>query len=145
MRNFIHGRGPERREVDLNQVVGDCLQFVAFDLHRNEVTLDVALAPQLPPVLTDQTQLTQIVVNLILNAMQAMEANERPRILNIQTVRTTTDAGHDGIRMAIRDTGHGIDSNHRENLFNQFFTTKKTGLGMACRFPGRLPKTISAA
>jgi len=89
-------------------------------------SLRAELASALPPVLGDRVQLQQVVINLLINGVEAMAPiMDRPRELHI---RSQHDAGQ--VHVAVRDSGIGIDSETAERLFSAFFTTKPTGMGM---------------
>lgn len=126
IRDFVRGLHPERRPVDLNAVVMESLQLTRFDVHQRDVQVETDLAADLPPVLTDPTQLSQVLLNLILNAVQAMDDVAGDRRLVIRTAAT-----EDGLVEAyVRDTGRGIAPENRGRLFDQFFTTKPDGMGL---------------
>jgi len=97
-------------------------------LQRNRVILKAELADDLPPVTGDRVQLQQIVLNLLLNASDAMsEVDERPRHL---VIRTETDEGGDGVRVTVRDAGVGIEPQATDKIFDPFYTTKSGGMGI---------------
>jgi signal transduction histidine kinase len=113
--------------VDLNDVVRDVIPIVRAALLRDEVSLAVELAAELPRVLGDRVQLQQVILNLVMNGTEAMAGVEdRPRELKLRS------QPHDGERvtLAVHDTGVGIDPKHLDRLFNAFFTTKPGGMGM---------------
>ncbi len=126
IRDFVRGLNPDRRPVDMNAVVNQSLQLARFDIYQRNVQVESRLAEQLPLVLTDPTQLSQILLNLILNAVQAMGDVPGERKLVIET--TVVDDGIVEVRVA--DTGHGICEADRNRLFDQFFTTKADGMGL---------------
>ncbi|MGC1272950.1 MAG: ATP-binding protein [Planctomycetaceae bacterium] len=126
IRDFVRGLHPERRPVDLNVVVMESLKLTRFDVHQREVQIVTDLAADLPPILTDPTQLSQVLLNLVLNAVQAMDDVTGERKLVIRTAVT-----EDGLVEAyVRDTGHGVAPDDRGRLFDQFFTTKPDGMGL---------------
>jgi signal transduction histidine kinase len=97
------------------------------EARRNKVAVRMELAADLPPVMGDRVQLQQVVVNLILNGIEAMHAVEDcERHLVIRTQRSESDE----VRVAVQDSGIGIDPQNTEQLFNAFHTTKPGGLGM---------------
>jgi two-component system sensor kinase FixL len=121
-------KGPlEFEPTDPNQLVRQVSLVVTNDLLLRGVDLDLELAPNLPPVLGDRVQLQQVLLNLILNGVDAMAdaPRERRRIL----VRTAPAAGR-LVRFEIRDAGPGISEEVKARLFEPFFTTKSGGLGM---------------
>jgi len=85
------------------------------------------LAPDVPAAMGDRVQLQQVIVNLILNGIEAMSAvTDRPRLL---VIRSETGAA-DEVRVAVRDYGTGIDPKHDKRIFDPFYTTKAQGMGM---------------
>jgi signal transduction histidine kinase len=91
------------------------------------VALHTDLAADLPPVLADRIQLQQVLLNLLLNGMEAMRGvTDRPRVLIVRSQKGEVGT----IRVAVQDAGTGIDPQHLERIFTAFFTTKPAGLGM---------------
>ena len=119
---------PSRRSVcDLNQPVRDSLDFLAARCAKESIDLVRDLEPALPPIVADGAQLQQVVVNLVVNAIQAMPGG------GTLTVRTRSGPGTVSLRVS--DTGVGMSPDVRKQLFMPFFTTKDvghgTGLGLA--------------
>jgi PAS domain S-box-containing protein len=113
--------------VDLNDATREVIALSLSDIQRNEVTLRTELADNLPPVMGDRVQLQQVILNLLLNASDAMSTLiDRPRRLAIRTERE----GNSSVRLTVQDTGVGIDPNKVDQLFNPFYTTKSTGMGI---------------
>ena len=93
---------------------------------KNGVSVQTRLSEELFPVHGDRVQLEQVVLNLILNAVEAMGSSEaKPRELLI-----STDQDHKGVLVAVRDSGPGIHPEHLERVFKSFYTTKPRGTGM---------------
>ena len=96
-------------------------------IERNRVSVRACLMEQMPCVLGDRVQLQQVVLNLILNAVEAMSSTEdQTRGLSISTELNETD----GILVALRDSGPGIDLENLDRIFKPFYTTKTSGIGM---------------
>ena len=94
---------------------------------KNRVSADTYLTEGAPLVEGDRVQLQQVVLNLILNAVEAVgSVQEGPRELSISTEQIQAN----GVRVAVRDTGPGIDAGHLERIFEAFYTTKSGGVGM---------------
>jgi PAS domain S-box-containing protein len=119
-----HGK-PQETRLGLNDVVQEVLLFLRPELKRQGVNATLDLAPNLPDVLADRVQLQQVFANLAVNAMQAM-AQQDERRLTIRTARVDDRT----LRADIEDTGHGIAADHRDRLFQSFFTTKNGGMGI---------------
>jgi signal transduction histidine kinase len=116
---------PEPAPLDLNAVVEEALMFVCHDIETRAILLSVRLDIGLPRVLGDRVQLQQVVVNLLVNSLQALAGVEKGRI----ELATGPD-GAGGVRFSIRDTGPGIAPEAIDRVFEGFFTTKAEGMGI---------------
>jgi signal transduction histidine kinase len=116
---------PESAPLDLNAVVEEALMFVRHDVETRAIQLSVQLDIGLPRVLGDRVQLQQVVVNLLVNSLQALASVEKGRI------ELATDPDSAGsVRFSIRDTGPGIAPEDIDRVFEGFFTTKAEGMGI---------------
>jgi PAS domain S-box-containing protein len=112
--------------VDLNAATSEVIALTASELRRGRVVVREELADGLPTVTGDRVQLQQVVLNLLLNATDAMSGvDDRPREL---VVRTGRDEG--GVRVSVQDSGVGFAPEDRERLFEAFYTTKAQGMGI---------------
>ena len=113
--------------LDINAAIEEVVILTQSEVRRNKVALRTELATDLPTVIGDRVQLEQVVVNLALNAIEAMSGVvDRERDLLITTQR----GGGDEVRVAVRDSGTGFNPVSAERLFDAFHTTKPDGLGM---------------
>jgi PAS domain S-box-containing protein len=113
--------------VDLNDAAREVTALMLSDLQRNRVALHSELADDLPTIIGDRIQLQQVILNLLLNASQAMRhVDDRPRELIIRTER---DDG-EGVRLTVHDVGVGFDPQDADRLFEAFYTTKTGGMGI---------------
>jgi PAS domain S-box-containing protein len=121
-------KGPPRIAlVHINQLVEDALMLTRQQAAEHGVTLKIELAAELNPISGDSVQLQQVLVNLIMNAVEATTAkNNGLREVVLSSTRQETGE----VVVAVRDSGIGIDPRHADQLFRPFFTTKATGLGM---------------
>ena len=116
--------------VDLAPVIEDCLLLVDHVLSHSAITVTCDLDPWTPPVRIDRGEMQQVVVNLVVNAAQAMGGTGRLRI----ALRPAMRSGVPGAELTVRDTGPGLPDGLRERVFDPFFTTKQgqgTGLGLS--------------
>jgi PAS domain S-box-containing protein len=123
----LAGKRPlERQALDMNAIATEIVTLVRGEAGRRGVTIRTDLAPTLPAIDADRVSLQQVMLNLMLNGMDAMdelEASERQLV-----VRTRQLA--DAVEVAVSDTGHGIPADRLPKLFEAFFTTRKEGLGL---------------
>ena len=127
IRNLSKKTGAEKEPLDLNETIAEVVAFVQGELRRTRVALRTDLARDLPRVIGDRVQLQQVVLNLVLNGLEAMSTvADRPRELAIETKRE--DAEHACV--AVRDMGVGLDPESMHRLFDAFYTTKSGGMGM---------------
>jgi signal transduction histidine kinase len=115
----------ERRPISINKVILSVLSIVRIELQKNGVDLQVNINRQLSTVEGDEVQLQQVILNLIMNAIESMQSTQH-RVLRIQS-----DFGKpDMVHVSIEDTGSGIDAPNIGRIFKPLFTTKARGMGM---------------
>jgi PAS domain S-box-containing protein len=116
----------DRVKLDLNEVIEEVSVLVRSEAARNLVTVRLELDTVLPRVVGDRVQLQQVLINLVMNGIDAMGAvADRTRTLDI-----TSSPHGDGVLVRVQDSGSGIDPDHMERIFEAFFTTKPQGTGM---------------
>lgn len=126
---------PKLTDEDFNDIVASCLYFIDVKADSHGIKIEKELASDLPRVMLDRQQIKQVLLNLLLNAMDSMaEAGGR---LRVQTRRLVKPGGHDWVHIEIEDNGEGIQETNLEHIFDPFFTTKHasgehegTGLGL---------------
>jgi PAS domain S-box-containing protein len=119
--------GIERMPLDVNDVVREAIVLVQRELSSQLVSLRTELAPSLPMILGDRVQLQQVIINLVMNGIEAMQPiTDRQREIVIRSDQDETRRVHVGVT----DCGIGISAETANRLFNAFFTTKSSGLGM---------------
>jgi PAS domain S-box-containing protein len=127
IRTFLRKAEPQKARLAVNDVVGEVIALADSELRRHRVALHTDLAADLPPVLADRIQLQQVLLNLLLNGMEAMRTVlDRPRELIVRSQKEEAET----IRVAVQDAGTGIAPQDLERIFTAFFTTKPAGLGM---------------
>jgi PAS domain S-box-containing protein len=126
IRGLIKKAPVEKNRLDVNEVIGEVLAMMGHGFEENRIVLQSELAEALPPVLGDRVQLQQVLLNLIMNGVEAMTAIiDRPRLLRVQS---RIDESGD-VLIAVRDSGTGLGS-EADRVFTPFFTTKANGMGM---------------
>jgi PAS domain S-box-containing protein len=127
VQSMVKKGAPVRQRVNLNDLVMDVVRMVNPDAVLHSCEMETLLEPNLPPIEADPIQLQQVLINLVINAFDAMRDTPFSR----RKVVIATERNADGaIRMSVRDYGVGISEEARERLFDHFFTTKAKGLGM---------------
>ncbi len=117
----------DRRPLNLNELVEESLPLLAQELNHGRIKVELSLAPRLPEVRADRVQLQQVLINLLINGIQAMaETRAGERVLRISSLVDETG----GVTIAVRDSGPGIDPSAETRLFKAFVTTKPDGMGM---------------
>ncbi len=122
--DFSRQTRPQRTLLDLNQVVEDMLALVRNQTVFRNIRIVYELDPHLPTVLADADQMRQVVLNIVLNAAEAMVQGGELRLAS------SADAAKKAVELRISDTGPGIPDEVRVRIFEPFFTTKKTGTGL---------------
>jgi signal transduction histidine kinase len=127
---FVRAKPARRRPADLNAVVSDTLGLMRDEFRAEHVALDIRLAPSIPAIRADPTQIEQVVINLLANALHAASRSNGAR-----TVLVETRAESDTVVVAVEDSGPGVPPDVRARIFDPFFTTKASdggvGLGLS--------------
>ena len=127
IRDHIKKAPPRKDRFDVNEAINEVIVLARGEITKNGVSVDTHLTEGVISVEGDRVQLQQVALNLILNAVEAMgSVQEGPRELSISTEQTQVK----GVLVAVRDTGPGIDGKHLERVFQPFYTTKSSGVGM---------------
>jgi len=144
MRSLFKKASTTKERLDINGVIEEAVILAQSEMQRHRVSLQTQLASDLPLVMGDRIQLEQVILNLLLNAVEAMSAaGDGPRELSVssQKMNDTQEqdrfgykVAHDAecthVLIALRDSGPGLDPNNLHRLFDAFYTTKPQGLGM---------------
>jgi len=127
IRGLAKNAPPRQDTIDVNKAIADVVALVRSEVLRHGLSLQTDLLTGLPPVEGDRVQLQQVVLNLLMNAVDAMSASaEGTRELRISTSRDASDR----VLVSVQDTGPGLHPNAVDRLFEPFFTTKPEGMGM---------------
>jgi PAS domain S-box-containing protein len=127
IRALVRKTDTEKARLDINQTLQEVILLAQSEAVRKGVALRMELAADLPPVLGDRVQLQQVILNLVMNGVEAMASvADRRRELLIRSRRHESDK----VLVAVQDSGIGIDRENLEKIFNTFYTTKSQGMGM---------------
>jgi PAS domain S-box-containing protein len=127
IRALVRKADEEKAQLDMNHAIQEVAALAQGEVGRNRVALRMELAADVPPVLGDRVQLQQVILNLVMNGVEAMASvADRPRELLIYSRQHESDK----VLVAVQDSGIGIDRQNLEKVFNAFYTTKSQGMGM---------------
>jgi C4-dicarboxylate-specific signal transduction histidine kinase len=127
IRDHIKKAPPRKHRFDLNEAINEVIVLAQSAIAENEVSVQTRLSEGLAPVEGDRVQLQQVILNLVLNAAEAMAAVDKgARDLSISSEQSRIN----GALVTVRDSGPGIDPEHIERVFDAFYTTKPSGMGM---------------
>ena len=127
IRSLITKTSPNKSRVEINRIIEQTVALAEAQAARNDATIKLELAPDLPLVLGDSVQLQQVILNLVMNGIEAMTTvTDRPRTLMLSS------KSQDGreIRVAVHDCGVGLTNEVKKRLFEPFFTTRTKGMGL---------------
>lgn len=143
LEDFLHYAGEvhiEPRPVDMNELVAELADFYSPQAQSKGVRLVTALDPGLPACLADPSSLKQAILNLMINATDAMGRNEQgaERTLTIRTLQSRSEEGEPVCCVRVEDTGPGVSPDSAERIFKPYFTTRKSGAGLGLAITKRL-------
>jgi signal transduction histidine kinase len=121
---FARQEAPAKVEIDLNKIVGSVVGLVRKQFSFKNISIETELADDIPSISLDKDQFQQVIVNILMNAMESIERDGKIRLETSYYQKTRT------IFLRITDTGHGIPEDMKLKLFDPFFTTKETGTGL---------------
>jgi C4-dicarboxylate-specific signal transduction histidine kinase len=126
-RGFVKKQDSHLEPVDINNLIRETLNFMDADIRHSGIKVSLELSEQGPKVMADPIQIEQVLLNLLRNATEAMsDIDVEKRSL---TIHASADSNN-SIKVMIRDSGHGLTPEVKEQLFNPFFSTKSDGLGI---------------
>jgi len=126
-RDLIKKASPRKDSFDINEAIREVVALTFGEARKNHVSVQMQLAESLPPIEGDRVQVQQVILNLVVNAIEAMSsADVGPRQLHI----TTANSEADNVLVAVQDSGPGLDPENSEHVFDAFYTTKPSGLGI---------------
>jgi C4-dicarboxylate-specific signal transduction histidine kinase len=127
IRALVQKTDTEKVRLDINQTIQEVVVLMQNEAVRKGVAIRMDLATNVPPVLGDRIQLQQVILNLVMNGIEAMDTvTDRPREMLIRSSAHESDK----VLVAVQDSGIGIDSQNLDKIFDTFYTTKPQGMGM---------------
>jgi PAS domain S-box-containing protein len=127
IRSLLKNGKPARTPFPLEDMIGEIVALTEAEAQQRRVSLQTRLEPKLPHIVADRVQLQQVLLNLVMNSLDALsEVAERPRLLTIEARAESTDS----ITISVQDTGIGINPRRMKEIFEPFYTTKLEGLGL---------------
>jgi C4-dicarboxylate-specific signal transduction histidine kinase len=127
IRNLVKKAPPRMEPLNLNEAIGEVIELTRGEAIKNGISVQTQFAENLSAVTGDRTQLQQVILNLILNAVQAMSESG----LDVRELQISTEANQPGgVIVSVRDSGPGIRQENLDRLFDPFYTTKSAGMGM---------------
>jgi len=119
---------PQRESVDINEIIREMITLMRSDVTRHSISVRTELGEDIPPIMADRVQLQQVLMNLMINGIDAMKEVDGTRRLTIKSQRE-----NEHLTVSVSDTGVGLPPQHSDQIFNAFFTTKDHGTGMGLR------------
>jgi PAS domain S-box-containing protein len=127
IRDLLKKRTPSKVSLDVNELIREAIAFIPHVLKKHKIALRTDLAADMPSVLGDRIQLEQVILNLMVNGIEAMVSiDDRPRVLTMQSAADGTG----NVVVEVKDSGIGLVTTNVEKIFETFFTTKPSGMGM---------------
>jgi len=136
--DFARPRPPSLERMDVHKVLEETLALVIYEMEAQGVSLGTEFAPDLPPVPMDREQMKQVFLNLMLNAIQAMEQGGKLKVAT--TLKRQSADRRDGplVEIAFQDSGKGIPEEIKGRIFEPFFSTKEEGIGLGLPIAQRI-------
>jgi len=127
VRSMMRGSELDYEQIDLNEAVSEVLTLLASEALSRTISLSEDLQPDIPPVYGNRISIQQVILNLVVNALEAIKSHptKSPEILV-----STRSEGNEGVILSVSDTGPGVQPDHLASIFDSFHTTKTGGLGM---------------
>ncbi|HEY2116910.1 MAG TPA: PAS domain S-box protein [Candidatus Angelobacter sp.] len=125
VRSLMQKAPIEKIQLRVNDMIEDVLKLTRSQLAKNQIAVQTSLASAAPQVFADRVQLQQVLLNLIINAIEALASVPQPR-----TLRIASSMNHENMQVTVEDSGPGLDGSKLNKVFETFYTTKKGGMGL---------------
>jgi PAS domain S-box-containing protein len=140
VRSFSAKTTPSRSALDINEVIREVVAFTTHEISREHVVLTTRLEGRLPIVIADRVELQQVVLNLVINSIEALRpVVGRPKQLLITSARRNRGT----LELSVRDNGTGIEPQHLTRMFDAFFTTRSNGMGLGLAISRRIVESYN--
>jgi signal transduction histidine kinase len=127
IRSLVKRSPPQKEWLNINDTILEVIALARSEVERNRISLQTQLSDELPEVLGDRIQLQQVILNLVINAIQAMSGvSQGQRELLVSSCKDESN----GVLVSVRDSGKGLEAERIDHLFDAFYTTKPDGMGM---------------
>lgn len=126
IRDLVKGTPPRKESLNINETITEAIALAHSEMPRHESSLKTCLSADLPPVLGDRIQLQQVILNLLVNAIEAMKDVDGPREVLVSSKKHESTS----VLIAVQDSGTGLDPDNFDRVFDAFHTTKADGMGM---------------
>jgi Amt family ammonium transporter len=136
--DFARPRPPSLEPMDVRAILEETLALLVYEMEAQKIFLERSYTPDLPPVPMDREQMKQVFLNLLLNAIQAMERGGNLRVAIRWKPAPSGDGGRSSAEIAVEDTGPGMGEDIRSKIFEPFFSTKEEGIGLGLPIAQRI-------
>jgi signal transduction histidine kinase len=126
IRALVGPSPPQRDLLNINETIAEVVALIQIEIQRNRIALRTKLSNDVPPVMGDRIQLQQVILNLALNAIEALSEISLPRELSVTSAKDESN----GVLVTVQDSGIGLGAAVPERLFDAFYTTKPNGMGI---------------
>lgn len=136
--DFARPRPPSLEPMEVRAILEETLALLVYEMEAQKISLERSYAPDIPPVPMDREQMKQVFLNLLLNAIQAMERGGNLRVAIRWKPAPSGDGGRSVAEIAVQDTGPGMAEDIRSRIFEPFFSTKEEGIGLGLPIAQRI-------
>jgi len=136
--DFARPRPPSLEPGGVREVLEETLALLGYEMEGQKITVGRSYDPDLPPVLMDREQMKQVFLNLMLNAIQAMERGGNLRVDVRWKPAPSGNGGRSSVEIAVQDNGPGMAEDIRSRIFEPFFSTKEEGIGLGLPIAQRI-------
>jgi signal transduction histidine kinase len=130
VREFVKSESNGALPLDIREIIRETITLAQFDLEKNHIQVNLSLSDELPVIRGDRVQLEQVILNLVMNALEAMTSAKDRRGELLISANNSPNGSNGSVLVSVRDSGVGIDPGEIDKIYDPFFTTKPMGVGM---------------